>query len=143
MSREAIGAFLETLKNNPSAKEKLNCREQPKSEEEKIAAYVALADEVGFSVTADDMKAYFLDQEQRLKRKTDSQAEEIQTLDDDDLAETAGGLDSPNRCKNTYQNGENCWVSDGCDSVLNHYLFYSCQSQQQQCGQYGPTWVVM
>ncbi len=122
MANTKIAAFLDAVKASEKAKEFL-AGKQPKSEDEKIEAYVCLAKEWGCDVTAADFTAYTAEAEQSRKARTDAA---VEALPDDDLGKVAGGAKGNSKCKDTYQNKENCWFNDGCDNAWNYYDEYVC-----------------
>ncbi len=117
-----IKAFLDQIASNPKLVEKLERKGQTKTETEKIKALLDIGKELGYVLTAEDLKAYFIKQEQNLREKTDAQTQEIQKLDDNELALASGGIMTKRECKYTYLIWENCLFSDKCDRVFVSYL---------------------
>ncbi len=142
MAEKKFNAFLEALKTSPLAKQKLQDSDPPKSEEEKIAMYLALAKEIGFDLTTEDLKAYLLNREQSLRKKTDAQAQEIQKLDDDELAQASGGVNKRSACKYTYSYSDDCWINDKCDR-LNVFYPDSSNDISKGCVPHAPGLIVM
>ena len=135
MAMEQVKAFLEKLNTDPAAQSLLKSREQPKSEEEKIKAFAEVATALGFQMTEAEITEYLKETLMARLQKTDAQAETIQKLDDSEIEKVSGGKDHPS-CYDTYQDKENCWVTDGCDKTLQHYPDYLCNHNNRYfyCG---------
>lgn len=125
MANSKVAAFLDAVKANEKAKEFL-AGKQPQNEEEKIEAYVALAKDLGYELTAADFSAFIAEAEQDRKAGTAAAAAEVEVLPDDDLGTVAGGAKGHSKCQDTYQNKENCWYTDGCDNFFVYYDEYLC-----------------
>ena len=120
--------LMEQLKRDPKAKE---VREQIRNagdEEEKITLLISFAKELGYDLTREDLQTYIREETERLAKKTDAQSDVIQRLNDDEVANVAGGkhYNSTDRCQDTYLDKENCWITDGCDNDVIMYPSYKC-----------------
>ena len=125
MKHEKVRAFLETMRNDPRAQEKIARIPEPENHEGRIRAYEKVANELGYDLSDTDLDAYIADHDKYLQARADAAAEKISEIPEDELVEVAGGGDHPD-CKDTYKDKENCWVNDGCDIINNHYPDYDC-----------------
>ena len=92
MSKENAKEFLKEYRNNEEAMKILAQFPQPKSPDEAIAQLIETAGKLGIRITEEDMAKAGQELKEELKAKTDAAADDLQALDDDDLAETAGGV---------------------------------------------------
>ena len=134
MSNKEIAKVLEELAANEQAKAILKEYEKPDAtDEDRIKAYVEVAEKCGYSLTADDLRAYAEEMANDVKASTDKAADAVKEVSDDEMEAVAGGyyLQKCNwanlQCKDTYEDKENCWVTDGCDYVFEIYPYYSCK----------------
>ena len=109
-----VQKFLDALRSDPKARELVKAIPAPKNDQEAAEAYVRIAKELGFDLTADEIQAGLKGMEQAQK----TQSEKV-TLDMDDLANVAGGADE--RCDSTFDKGEWCWFSDSCSYLISFY----------------------
>ena len=123
MAIEKVKETLEKLAADPKAQELLKNLPPFKSEDEKIAALIGVAKKQGFDLTKEDFDAYA----QTVKEKTDARAEAIQALDDEEVAQAAGGKKSHDNCFETFEDQENCAFYDACDVAWRNYRGYKCQ----------------
>ena len=118
--------FIEALKGNAAAQELLGGKSKPESDEEMVAGYVAAAKELGFDLTAQDVVDGIKAMAQERLAKTEQAEVEVQELSEGELDRIAGGkLDDT--CKYSFQDGENCWLTDACDDTLLWYFGYICK----------------
>ena len=125
MKHHEVRTFLNALRINSKAKEMIQNMPEPKTAEERIAAYAKIAEELGFDISQDDLREYVAHKEQKQKETTEAAAAEIESLTPEEMEEVSGGGDH-SECKDTYKDKENCWVNDGCDIINNHYSDYQC-----------------
>lgn len=125
MSKESIGKFLEELRHSPQVRQKLEGGDRPLKEEEKTAAFLELAKELGHDLTLEDLREYIQEAAEKCAQRTEAQAEAIQKLDDSELEKAAGGADHAT-CKDSFKDKENCWRNDACDLNLETYPDYLC-----------------
>ena len=125
MFTESAGKFMEALKNDPKAKELLKGMSKPKTKEEIIAAYIDLAGKLGITLSEEDAES-FVAEEKDVASRSEIAAKAIQALPDDELENVAGGKGDNPECKDTYEDRENCWITDGCDILIIGYEDYSC-----------------
>ena len=125
MEHHEVRTFLKALRINSKAREMVENLPEPKSTEERIAAYAKIAGELGFDVTEEDLKEYVAHKEKVLQEKAGAVAAKIEEMTPEELGEVAGGGDHP-ECKDTYKDKENCWSNDGCDIINHHYDGYQC-----------------
>ena len=116
--------FFEKLASDPKAQELFVNKEKPNTPEEMIKAYADAAKELGFDLTADEIAEFIKEKEQEIKSGTDIVAKAIKKLPDENLESVAGG--GHEKCIDTFKDYENCWWTDGCDVVFNHYKDYLC-----------------
>lgn len=134
MAAEKITQFLDALGKEPKAAEAYKKIGEAATNEEKIALFLGLAKDMGFDLTEEEIKAYIKER----MAATEKKAGAIEQVDDDELAKVAGGKKEHSECLDTYRIGENCWVTDACDAVLQGYPGNECGSTQVICqGQQG------
>jgi hypothetical protein len=110
--------FFEEVVKTEEAKVLLAAVEAPKTEEDRIAAYIEIAKKLGLELTAEEIQEYF---------ETASKADDAE-LDDDELEQLVGGGENAD-CESSYQHKENCWFNDGCDKVWRDYEGYQCSGK--------------
>ena len=110
--------FFEEIAKTEETKALFASIEAPKTEEERIAAYVDIAKKLGIELTAEEVKAYL------------ESTAEVATgeIDDDELEQLVGGGENVG-CADTFQHRENCWWNDGCDRFWNEYEGYLCSGE--------------
>ncbi len=133
---ETLKKFLETLRTDPKAEELLKGREKPESLEAAAGIYAEAAKELGFELTEVDIREGFKALEEEQKAKTEQAKDAAQELNVNDLEKVAGGKGEEGWCRDTYVDRENCWFNDGCDTIINSYIFYRCKSTQYLDGNY-------
>ena len=138
MATEKTLEILKKMKADPKAKELFEGMEKPKSPDEAISAYARVAGNLGYDITADDIKEAVKQEETRRKANTDKVVADMQELKDDDLEGVAGGfyrvigydvngktIRAYNQC--TWDFEELCVQYDACKGYLNYY--YDCSAQ--------------
>ena len=125
MAIEKVKELLEAIRNDPRAKEMLKNLPPIKNDGERIVSLLSAARELGYDLTEADLKDYAEAAAAARKKKTDAQAEAIQTLDDSEVEKAVGGSVHDN-CDYTFEDFENCWKTDGCDKSLINYTDYQC-----------------
>ena len=106
--------FFEEIAKTEEAKALFKAAEKPESEEARIAAYIEIAKKFGIELTAEGISAY-------IATVTKADSDE---LDDEELSQLAGGV--VEKCFSTFQNRENCILSDACDNFYIEYVTYYC-----------------
>ena len=106
--------FFEKDIKTEEAKALLASVEAPKTEEDRIAAFIDIAKKLGIELTAEEIKEYY----------ASSRVSDAQEIDDKELEQLSGG--AANGCYASYVDRENCWVNDGCDYINNYYSSYNC-----------------
>ena len=116
-----VNQFLETLRNDPKAKELMKGMKKPESDEEIIDSYAAIAEKIGFDLSRDEIREGVSGLIKEQQAKAMNAAEQVQktALGEEDLENIAGGWD-PN-CNETYSPGEWCWFSDSCSYLIRLY----------------------
>ena len=109
--------FFEEVAKTEEAKALFASMEAPKDEKERILAYIEIANKLGIPLTTEGIVAYL----QAVANQEPAEGE----LDDEELQQLVGGGENTD-CKDTYMHKENCWRTDGCDMVNNHYGGYEC-----------------
>lgn len=127
MAKESVKAFFEALNSDPRVSELVKSLPNPKNPEDVTKAYVELAGKLGFDVTETEIQAALAQLEAAIKAKTEEAAEKIQQLPDEEVSKVAGGSKGHWNCKDTFLNGENCTLTDGCDRIFVYYEDYLCQ----------------
>lgn len=125
MKNEKVRTVLDSMSSDPRAQELLAKVSEPDSMEARILVYANIAEELGYDLTRQELSDYCSIRETAVKASTETAAEEIRKLDDDELRAVAGGGSHPG-CKDTYKDKENCWMNDACDIVVHHYKGYQC-----------------
>ena len=133
MSDNKLKELLKKVESDPEARKKVEDLEKPADEKGVIAYYLEVAKRLGADLTEDDVREAFAERMKTQKSKTDTAVEKVEAMADDALAEVAGGrvdFDDflSDTCMDTYQQGENCWYSDGCDHYFQQYVSYVCGS---------------
>ncbi len=152
MINDNVKKFLEYVKNNPEAKEKLKAFEKPEAEKEFFHQYIEAAKQMGFDITEEEFREYIRSQCADHTARTEAAAAKIQALEDDELDPVAGGsgrdlCDSVlwlhASCQNTYEMFENCSSQDGCDGSFNKYGDYWCLDNDYglHCGRGVVSWL--
>ena len=120
MAMQDVQKFLQILQKDEAARESLKKQPKPANDDEAVAAYVALAEKMGYSVTGEEMAAGLKGYEQIYRMTAAKAADSVKTaLDEDALDHVAGGkLDN---CDSTAEPGEWCWFSDSCSFIINGY----------------------
>ena len=95
----------------------------PENEEETISAYLGLAEKLGYSLTAEEIRAGVkaLAQEQRSKTEKAVSDMEKAPLDEETLEAVSGGEKGdyhPETCDSTFVEGEWCWLSESCSYLI-------------------------
>ncbi len=103
----------------------------PKDDQEAVQAYVKIAKELGFDLTADEIITGLKGMEEEQKAKS-----EKVLLDESSLEKVAGGAGDP-RCLDTFDEGEWCWFTDSCAYVVTSY--YDLPTQTVMLGTEGET----
>ena len=124
MNIEEIKNKLEELQNDPKASELIEGHDKT----DKAEAIADVAQKLGYDLKAADLKEYISIMEAEIKARTEAVADNIASVQDDDLGDVAGGAETigvkHHSCKATYLNRENCWWTDGCDIVITKYWDY-------------------
>jgi len=126
MSNEIIKQFLETMNSDPKAGELLKGYEAPADQAGEYRIYAEIASKLGYDITEEDLKTYLAKTAELMAGRTEESAAGIKELPDEVLDQVAGGKKDHDSCKDTYQDRENCWINDGCDSINNMYSDYIC-----------------
>ncbi len=136
MAIEKIKELLKAVKTDPEAQAKLQGLTKPADEDGIIRYYAEAAKKLSFDVTEADLRAFLAEATADRTGKTEDAAAKVQALQDDELAQAAGGGRSGgsvhcdnnySSCVDTYRQRENCWFNDGCDLDHNHYSDYLCE----------------
>ena len=112
-----VKKFLESLKNRALASE-LFPTEKPKNETEALDAYVKAAEKLGFSITAEELKAEIEENAAATAKETEDQ---IRKIPAEELDKVAGGGSDRQPCEVTYIEGEWCYWPDSCTYLINKY----------------------
>lgn len=128
--------FFEKLGTDAKAKEFFKGKAQPETADELVATYLDAAKQLGYDITEEDIIAYLKEKADEVKTGTDKAAKAVQALPDDALQNVAGGSGDHSNCKDTFQDKENCWATDGCDFTWNSYDDYVCKrnNKDYHCG---------
>ncbi len=115
-------AFLQELQTNPRARETVGRMAIPKNEKEAAECYVRLAEELGYSLTGDEIQTAARELSRTQARKTGDALKKV-SLAEEDLDGVAGGVDweETGPCESTHTSGEWCWWNDSCEVVISYY----------------------
>ena len=138
MEEEKLLELFDQFRKDPKLREALEVSGIPDDPEESVRKLAGLAKEFGYALSEEDIHAAASIAEKQRKAMTKKTMEEVERLSDDDLDRVAGGGDKPS-CKDTYQDKENCWSTDGCDQTYNIYPGYKCYCNEEggkipECG---------
>lgn len=122
---ENVKQYLEALEADPKAAELLKAEPAPQSAQGFAELHAAIAEKLGFDVTAEELLQYLGEMQKEIAANSDKAAEEVQDLSLEELDMVAGGKDHED-CKDTYKSRENCFANDGCDAILHGYPHYRC-----------------
>lgn len=125
MSKENARSFLEEGFKDPKVEELLQAQAKPETDEDELKIYAAVAGQVGFDFTAEELLDAVKEKGEEQASRTEAQVQGLEPMPDQDLKQVAGGKGYP-ECKSTFKDKENCWFSDGCDVTWNHYDLYTC-----------------
>ena len=108
--------FLSLISSDPEARAMVRSMPVPKNDREAAEGYVLIARELGFDFTVEEIA-------EGLKTLAASRklASDKVSLGEDALDNVAGGADHPELCKDTFNDGEWCWFTDSCDSLISDY----------------------
>lgn len=112
-----VQKFFEEIIRSEQAKELLSTMQKPENEEQVLDCYVQIAQKLGCTLTAEDIRAYM------------ASKQPCGELDDEELAQVAGGKGNK-YCHYSYLDRENCWLTDGCDILFKGYDYYKCHYNQ-------------
>jgi hypothetical protein len=121
---DEIKKFFEELKKDENAS-KLFSGKKPDTEEELIDCYIKVAEQLGYSITAEALKEEMDKTAAEIAKKNDSTIEGIKEVSVEDMDAVAGGRMLWN-CEYTYKDEENCWSQDACDVIITSYYGYKC-----------------
>ena len=114
--------FLETVQNDPAAKEQLKDIQNPKSGLDVVEGYSKIAKALGYDLTKKDIAEglqNFVKEQQARTAKAESEVEKA-VLSEENLENIAGGK-FEGICASSYEPNEWCWFSDSCSVVINGY----------------------
>ena len=119
--KEKIRKLMDTLRNDPRAKEMVQGMKQPENDAEAAGAYAKLAQDLGFDISAEEIAEAMKKMEQAQQARTGTAAEAVEkaSLAESDLDRVAGGA---NGCESTYTEGVWCWFSDFCSLLITGYV---------------------
>jgi len=114
--------FLKALVKNPEAKELLKGLKEPSGVEEAAEQYAAIAEKLGYNLSAEELSKALKAEEETLKAKTAKATDTVkEALDETALNAVAGGVTLGSLCDSTADTEEWCWFSDFCSYVINYY----------------------
>lgn len=159
---DKVRELLKAVKTDPKAQEALQGLVKPADENGIIRYYAEAAKRLGYNVTEADLRETLTEAAKERAEKTESMAADIQALPDEALERTSGGINTRYidhhdecvsavgdwmeivECYSSFEDRENCWQHDACDSSQNRYSGYlcgqhyngrQCQSKEQfDCG---------
>ena len=93
MANEKTLEILKEMKADPKAKELFEEIGRNYASENMVSTLSAIAEKLGYNITAQDIKEAIEQEETRRKAKTDKVVSDMEALEDDDLEGVAGGAD--------------------------------------------------
>ncbi len=125
MSKENAIEFLEQLRENEIAEQKMKRKGKFEDSKSMAQALSEVASEMGKEISPEDFAKALEVYENEMRQRTDSVISGIEALKDEELENVSGGLHKPgdNACRHDH-NG-NCWSNDAC--MTNHY-YYACDN---------------
>lgn len=115
MSKAEALRFLQQAKDDDELVEKVRAAVVGGGDSERVSLPLVATD-FGYDFSDEELKEASKD----LLERELSEAEGME-IDDEELAQVAGGVGKHYECASTYSDGENCWTDDQCDRVLNYY----------------------
>lgn len=119
MAQAEAKHFIEALEANRKLMEEIRAKVL-EAGKPAADAYVEVAKEQGFEFTVEELAA-----ELAAKQASDADALAAAKLDDAELEQVTGGGDydhvGPERCRDTYMDGEDCSFTDKCLTLVNIY----------------------
>ncbi len=150
---EIISQFLDYLKTDPEAGEKLGDLKKPESgsEDELLKYYAEAASRLGYDITESELRASREELTAKRASRTEELEKSIMALSDDELENVAGGRGGygcvtkvlcydvqmgHENCSNTFLDQEDCGRIDACDKNRGQYDDYICRANYDgyQCG---------
>ena len=116
-----ITEFFKALETDPKAKEKLKGMKEPDSAEEAAEQYFAIAQDLGISVSREDVTALLKANEKAHREKAAKAEEKVKEALDESALDAVAGGQKIDGCESTADLGEWCWFSDSCDFLINGY----------------------
>ena len=112
--------FFEELVKTDEAKVLLANTEAPKSDEDRIAAYIEIAKKLGVELTAEEIMEYY----------ASSCVSDSHEIDDKELEQLVGGGENA-QCGYSYIKDENCLITDQCNKWWQEYAISDEPSNEQ------------
>lgn len=119
MKFDEIKKTIETFLNDPKAAEMFEGYDKS----DKKAAFVEVANKLGYELAEADIEEYIKYSEEEAKQRTEDAITVISNLPDDDLDTVAGGKGRED-CRSTFEHMENCYLVDGCNELFFYYNGY-------------------
>ncbi len=121
MSKENAIEFLEQLRENEIAEQKMKRKGKFEDSKSMAQALSEVASEMGKEISPEDFAKALEVYEGEMRQRTDSVISDIESIADEELENVSGGLHKPgdNECSNTH-NG-NCGSNDACMIRMNYY----------------------
>ncbi len=115
-----VKKFMETLENDPKARELAENISIPYDEEKALDLYIDLAKKLGYTISREDLRNWEQEQEKEYKAKSEkAQDGMVESLNLDQMNMVAGGR--RDTCMDTYKRGEWCWLTDSCKMIIRRY----------------------
>ena len=132
MSKENAIKFLKEYRDNEEAVKILKQYPEPKTLDEAITQVFETAGKLGIQITKEEMMEALQELKEERKAKTDAATNDLQSLDDDDLEDVAGGVyyyNSNNfnkRSEGCYEDftDTECFNNDACKYDM--IMYYDC-----------------
>ena len=127
MSKENAIEFLEQLRENEIAEQKMKRKGKFEDSKSMAQALSEVASEMGKEISPEDFAKALEVHEGEMRRRTDSVISDIESIADEELENVAGGkrdkyfLYGRWTCKYT-QDGNACWLNDACN--VSRFYYY-------------------
>ena len=131
MALEDAKRFLNACKTDEKIRKQLMNRRQAHSSGEQLAICARVANDLGYTVSADEIARAIEEHVQEARAKSDKVANEIGKISEKELDRAAGGFyNYPDVCSSDFiysASTNECWFDDSCLGILNWYdIHWDC-----------------
>lgn len=123
MSKENAIEFLEQLRENEIAEQKMKRKGKLEDSKSMAQALSEVASEMGKEISPEDFAKALETFEAEMRERTDSVISDIESVADEELENVAGGKHKPGDNECSHAHNGNCGENDACIYKQN---FYAC-----------------